>query len=1276
MRNCRWTGRGFLMAAMLLVSLTAWGRNERDTLGAGTMVQFVENLGQWNSRVRYEVQLKDAAVFLETEGITVAMREHVGHPMGKMPKNQVKQARRLRTHHAYRMRFVGATPTLPTGYDRAEGYSNYFLGDDPSRWRSNVGSYASARYDGLYPGVALEIYGGRNALKYNFIVDAGADASAIVLEYEGVDGISVNREGNLVVKTSVRDVVELKPYVYQEFGKKKVEISGKWKVKKGENGWRVWIELGEYDHERNLVIDPVLIFSTYTGSTADNWGTTAAYDSEKNVYTAGLVFGVGYPVSTGAYMETPGGSVDVGIFKFDSTGQQRLYATYLGGSSADMPHSLFVNSFDELIVLGTTGSTNFPTTSGAYQTQHGGGEQIDYEGSTIRYAAGSDIFVSRLSADGSSLQASTYIGGSGNDGLNFRNYYNPGPHNNYSYAVLMNGNDSLYYNYGDGARGEVITDNLNNVYVGSTTMSSDFPTTVGALQPTHRGRQDGVVFKLDHNLHTLLWSTYMGGNMDDAVYSIDVDSSYNLLVCGGTNSVNFPTTEGAWQTTYGGGNADGFVSKISYNGDRLMASTFVGKRFYDQLYFVRASRRNEVFLFGQTQPMGSSDLIFNAGYSVYNSGMLLMRMQPDLSDRVWSTCFGTPGRINLSPTAFAADICNRVYAAGWGRDFVNYNGVQWYTDGTWGMETTGDAYQDSTDGQDFYIISLDAAANTLEYATFFGELHDTSRYYGGGDHVDGGTSRFDRLATLYQSVCASCWGTQGFPTTANAWSDSNRSTNCNNALFRFNVTEDFPVAEFVPPTTGCAPYSVTFRNTGRGTSFVWDFGDGNTSTERNPSHTYTTGGIYTITLIARMAGGCADADTQRHTLHVIGNEGHRFDPLISCAGDRIQIGLNPQIGATYQWLTQGVSDATVANPWVNEAGVYLLQVSTSGCRETDTFMVQTYTLVDLWQPTAISCHDSSDGSVFFRLSTGLDPDSVTLTLTQRETQLSGSLQGDTYTFTDLGAGDYHVTASGYGCDWAEDFTLDNPPTPYYEKTALTALCSDSCTGWINIRYNYSTIPEIQPLDTLISGLCEGTYITSLTSVGCPLFDTTVIGRNHLLDSLHARADRTQIYLGESVGLHADLGHEVGGISFLWTPATDIDHPDSQNPTATPSDTNVCYTVTASTSDGCEASDTICIKSTEIICGNPEYSIPNAFTPNGDGINDMVDFSSAILSEIHVAIFNRWGECVFESEDLNNCRWDGTYRNNACLPGVYTYTCRIRCHNGVETELKGDITLIK
>lgn len=1260
----------------LVVSVSAWGRHVRDTLGAGTAVQFVENLGQWDSQVKFEAQLHGAALFLESDGITVALCEHLPHPAPH---------RDLPRMHAYKMHFVGAEPVLPTGTDRQSSYNNYFLGNDPSRWRSHVGLYLSAHYTGLYPGVDLEIYGGQAAMKYNFIVNPGADPSQIALRYEGADGISLNGAGDLIIKTSVRDIVEVKPYVFQRIGGKEREVKSRWRVK----GNTVTIELGVYDPDEELVIDPVLIFSTYTGSTADNWGTTAAFDSGKNTYTAGLVFGIGYPVSLGAYQPAPDSSssnfVDVGIFKFDTLGQNRLYATYLGGSSFDMPHSMFVNTFDELIIMGTTGSDNFPTTAGAYQTEHNGGAQLDYEGSSqMRYTHGSDIFVSRLSADGTQLQASTYIGGSGNDGLNYRSWYNEVRHVGSSYVYgFMAGNDSLYNNYGDGARGEIITDNLNNVYVGSTTLSTDFPTSPGCLQPI-QGRilgvpgshQDGVVFKLDHNLRTLLWSTYLGGSVDDAVYSIDVDSAYNLLVCGGTNSPNFPVTEGAWQTSYGGGNADGFVSKISYNGDRLMASSFVGNNLYDQLYFVRTGRHDEVFLFGQTKPADNSYFIHNAAYSVYNSGMLLMRMRPDLSDRVWSTLFGTPGRINLSPTAFAADICNRVYAVGWGRDFVGYDmgegPVSWRTRGTTGMETTTNAWSDSTDGQDFYIISIDDAASHLEYATFFGELNDAANpSRNGADHVDGGTSRFDRLATLYQSVCGSCGGSNGFPTTAGAWSDSNRSSNCNNALFRFNVNDNFPVAEFIPPTAGCAPYTVGFRNTGRGASFHWDFGDGTTSTDREPTHTYTAGGLYTVTLIAYLPGGCAVADTQRHTLHVIGEGNHTFAPLISCAGARVQIGLRPQLGVTYQWLTPGVSDPTIANPWVNQAGQYLLRVSAPGCNEVDTFEVQTYTLVDHWETLPVSCHDWSDGSALLHLGPGIAPDSLTVTLSPSSTHVFDTARN--IVFSGLAPGNYHVAVSGYGCLFEQDLTLGNPEPPRYEKTTSTPLCNDSCTGWINIHYNLSDMPEVPAADTLLSGLCEGTYIVALTSNGCPLTDTTVISRNHALDNFRAWADQTRFYLGETVQLHST---EVEGATYQWTPVTDLQTPTAPNTAATPADTLACYRVEVSVPDGCRASDSLCLKGTVITCGAPDYVIPNAFTPNGDGVNDYVDFGGTVLSELDVAVFNRWGECVYQSTDLANCRWDGTYKNQPCLPGVYTYTCRIRCHNGVETRLKGDITLIR
>lgn len=1244
-----------LIAALILLCSNSMARNERDTLGMGTVVAFVENRGQWSAPFRYEAQLHDAALFFGDDCITVALRDRLSHPWPSTVP--------LR-HHAYRMRFVDCRSVIPTGAFPKQSKNNYFLGNNPANWRSEVPSYDAVRYNNLYDGIDLEVYGGNKILKYNFVVHPTGNPQQVAILYEGTDGVKLNANGNLIIQTTVRDIVEMKPYVYQlsDDGTEQ-EVTSRFRLNRNKEGYTVTIEVADYNPHRDLVIDPVLVFSTYTGSTADNWGTTAAYDSHKNVYTAGLVFDIGYPVSTGAYQPTFAGTCDIAIFKFDSAGSQRLYATYLGGSSADMPHSMYVNTFDELLVFGTTGSTDFPVTPGAYQTSHHGGSSIKYlNGDNIKFATGSDIFVCRISADGNQLQASTFVGGSGNDGLNYRERYNA------NYNIIMAGNDSLYYNYGDGARGEIITDNLNNVYIGSTTFSTDFPVSAGCVQSTSGGRQDGIVFKLDYNLRNLLWSTYLGGSGDDAIYSIDVDSAYNILVCGGTSSRNFPTTDSAYQTSYGGGNADGFLSKISYGGERLMASTYFGHRNYDQLYFVRNGSHNEIFLFGQSKNPGNS-FIFNAGYSVPNAGMLLARMKPDMTALVWSTVFGTAGRINLSPTAFSADICNRIYAAGWGRDFVGYNDVQWNSAGTTGMETTPDAFQNTTDGQDFYIISLDADADNLEYATFFGELHDS---IGGGDHVDGGTSRFDRLATLYQAVCASCRGTNNFPTTANAWSDSNRSSNCNNALFRFNVTDDFPVAEFVPPPIGCAPYTVQFHNTGRGTSFLWDFGDGTTSTESNPSHTYSAGGYYTITLIASQPSGCATSDTMRRMLHVIGGSPQPTVHSIACNGESIQIGTPPQTGATYQWLSPNISDPTVANPWVSDSGTYLVRVSTAGCSEVDTFKVGAYTLISQWQPLAPSCHDSTDGAAWFLIGNNISIDSLSFSVSPSVHWYLDTSR--TYHLDSLSPDiAYHVSVSGYGCLFEQTFTLTNPSMPPYLKDAVTILCTDSCSGSIHITYNITDLPEERPLDTLIENLCAGTYITRLTALGCPIIDTTVISRSHNLDSLVLWADRTRIYLGESVTLHASVAND-SNVTFIWSPATDFERPDVQHPVATPSDTLVIYRVTVSNGD-CSVSDTISIHCTDVLCGDPEFIIPNAFTPNGDGINDRLCFNAEILTEFSIAVFNRWGQCVYQSDDPSQC-WDGTFRNAPCLAGVYTYTCHIRCHNGKENDFKGDITLIR
>ena len=1248
-----------LAILLLTLSLSAYAHSERDTLGVGTQVLFEENLGQWDARVRLQAQLHNAALFLENDGLTVVLRTPIPHP--------APYSRRKAAYHAYKMHFVGAN-TSPVGEAMQPGYSNYYLGSDPSRWRSHVRQYAVARYTDLYPGIDMELYSASGAMKYNFIVHPGADASEIVLEYEGTDGVSVNGKGNMIVRNTVRDIVEMKPYAFQtRQDGKETEVTSRWQVSRSKVGYRVSIALGDYDHTRDLIIDPVLIFSTYTGSTADNWGTTGAYDSHKNTYTAGLVFGIGYPVSLGAYDTTFNGGVDIGIFKFDTLGTQRLFATYLGGTSVDMPHSMYVNRLDELLIFGTTGSTDFPTTPGAYQTTHAGGTLVDYESADLRFAHGSDIFVSRFNSDGTVLQASTLVGGSGNDGLNYWQHFN-----NIG-GTVMGGNDSLYYNYGDGARGEIVTDNLGNVYVGSTTMSTDFPTSSQAIQTTHSAGQDGIAFKLDYNLRNMLWSTYLGGTYNDAVYSIDVDDEYNLLACGGTSSRNFPTTPSALQTSYGGGTADGFVCKISADGTQMLASTYIGSAAYDQIYFVRNGSGNEVFLFGQTKATGNT-MIYNAGYSVYGSGMLLMRLLPDLSARRWSTVFGTSGRINLSPTAFTADICNRVYAAGWGRDFVNYNGVTWRTAGTTGMETTPDAYCDTTDVQDFYIISLDADANSLEYATFFGEPHifSSSNRYGGGDHVDGGTSRFDRLATLYQSVCASCSHTQGFPTTAGAWSDTNRSNNCNNAVFRFNVTNDFPVAEFTPPAVGCAPYTLTFNNTGRGTAFVWDFGDGTTSTQRNPSHTYATPGDYTVTLVAMLPGGCSVTDTQQHTIQVLASGGRMHPRLKSCGNNPIQIGPQPTFGATYFWTQGDVSDPTVANPWVTGTGIYILQTTAAGCTQTDTFNVQNYNLVVRSAYLPPSCHDSADAHYRLSFGNNINADSLTFAISPAAPY---SLTDSTITFDSISPLSlYHITVAGYGCTWESDLEPANTPVPYYQKETSPALCSDSCEGWLRIRYDYPS-GQSRPLhDTLITALCPGEHITYLTAQGCPIVDTSTILRNHTLDSLHIWADTDHIYLGESVMLHASCGGNRQPDQYLWAPASQLDQPSIADPLAIPTDTLVCYTLTA-TSGVCSLTDTLCIHCTEVVCGPPLFTIPNAFTPNADGINDALCFATEGIVEFSICIFNRWGERVYESSDPSQC-WDGTYRGHPCLPGVYTYTCHIRCHANEENEFKGDITLIR
>ena len=1247
--------RGVLSGTLLVLFLTLIPQNaaarQRDTLGTGSPTHFIANTGQWNHPFLFQAQMHNAALFVENSCLTIALRQSSHHDHEKTEHFHHAMSQQM---HSYKVHFVGCNPSpTVTGMDIDPygGYDNYYYGNDPNRWATKLMHYKTVYYNNLYPGIDMDIKVAQLALKTNFYVSPGANADNIAMQYEGVEKLYLSN-GNLIIRTSVGEIVEITPYAYQETDTGRHEIPARYRIRDN----LVSFDLDKYDPTLPLVIDPVLIFSTYTGSTADNWGTTATYDAYKNTYTAGLVFGIGYPVSTGAYDGSYNNNADIGIFKFDSTGTQRLFATYLGGSKADMPHSMFVNTFDELVIFGTTGSNNFPTTPGAYDATFNGGDSLAFEGAAdILFPNGSDIFISRFSSDGTQLQASTFVGGSANDGLNYRPHYN----NN---RILMLGNDSLYFNYGDGARGELITDDLNNIYIGSTTFSNDFPTTPNSYCPHPAAKQNGIVFKIDYNLRNMIWSTYLGSSRDDAVYSIDVDSKYNLLVCGGTNSPDFPTTSGVVQPGYGGGSADGFIAKLSYNGDVLMASTFYGSPAYDQIYFVRTGKHDEVFIFGQTKASGST-MIHNASYNVPGSGMLLARFNPTMDTLEWSTVFGTPlGRPNLSPTAFAADICNRVYAAGWGRDFVGVGSISWNQAGTHDMEITADAIQSTTDGQDFYIMSMSADASSLDYATFFGELHGNGSS-GGYDHVDGGTSRFDKMATLYQSVCASCYGNDEFPTTSGAWSNHNNSHNCNNALFRINIHNDFAVADFVAPPAGCAPYTVEFTNTGRGTSFLWDFDDGTTSTLRAPSHTFNAPGLYNVRLIATLDNGCKMSDTIEHTVHVLDEEITHNTTFNFCDNTQVQIGVQPMLGCTYHWIQGEVSDSTIANPFISHPGTYVLLINAlSGCSETDTFFVEFYNFQDSLIILPPTCPGGNDGMAIVSVSPQMsDSAHYYWDGVEGDTILTGlSADGRTHT----------LVIESRGCRTEHTFTVQDPPSLTKQKKCLDLLCGTACNGYIDIAYS---LPNYFIGDTLIDSLCEGTYIILLhDTAGCPYYDTTVITRDTSLLHLHVWSDDSLLFLTESTQLHVT---PVPGARYSWNHANTLDRPTSTDPVATPTDTLTIYGVTVVDSLGCSWYGEIPIHCTDVICGRPNVFIPNAFSPNGDGTNDRLCFKGDFITYFYIAIYTRWGEKVFETHDIHDC-WDGRYNDNWCMPGVYTYTCQIRCEAGQQNYLKGDITLIR
>jgi hypothetical protein len=600
-----------------------------------------------------------------------------------------------------RMKLVGANERAKvTGLEELPGKSNYFIGNDPKKWRTNVPNYAKVKYANVYPGIDLVYYGNQGKLEYDFVVSPGADPRSIEFaiiadeqagsrqkaagsETESQSAIDnpkssipmplrVAGNGDLVVGTEGGELIFHKPVIYQPHGlasgagsslvtRHSSLVEGRYRLD-GEN--HIHFELGAYDRRRPVVIDPTLAYSTYLGGKNTDYGHGIAVDASGNAYVTGTTFSSNFPTTPGAFQTSFGGGEHAFVSKLNATGSALFYSTYLGGSGGDYGSGIAIDASGNAYVTGVTASSNFPTTPGAFQTTYGGGVE--------------DAFVTELNATGSALVYSTYLGGSSTD-------------------------------YGN----HLAVDASGSAYVTGGTWSSNFPTTPGAFQTTFVSSIDAFVSKLNASGSALLYSTYLGGvgkpySMTEAL-AITVDASGNAYVTGHTDSSNFPTTPGAFQTTYGGGVEDAFVTELNATGSALVYSTYLGGSGGSGGFGIAVDASGNAYVAGGAGAnFPTTPGAFQTTYGGADS--FVSKLNAAGSALLYSTYLGGRG----GPT-------NYVEAVGIGVDASGNAFVTGQTNSA-NFPTTPGAFQTTYSGgsADAFVSKLNAAGSALLYSTYLG----------------------------------------------------------------------------------------------------------------------------------------------------------------------------------------------------------------------------------------------------------------------------------------------------------------------------------------------------------------------------------------------------------------------------------------------------------------------------------------------------------------------------------------------------------------------------
>ncbi len=1331
-------------------------------------LSFIKNNGQWESPVQYRASLGGLNVlFLEKGGFTYLFHNdkdaEVLFDHSKRDRDKIHSVRA----HAYHVKFLNANQASLKPTNRRIEYNNYLLGNDPSKWASKVPIFDQVRYENLYQGVHLDAYDVDGYFKYDFVVEPGASTDNIALNYIGADRLEIKKE-DLVIHTSVDKIVEHKPYAYQEINGKKVTVNCAYQL---EGSTVTFVFPDGYNKRYELVIDPTVVAATLSRTTNnDNFGHSATYDFSGNIYVGAQSFGSGYPTNVGAFQTNFGGGMaDIAVTKYNTTGSQVVYASYIGGNGKDLPHSLITDFDGQLYIYGTSDSNDYPTTSNAVQPNRGGGI---------------DIVISILTADGGSLVGSTYVGGGMDDGINFC---------------------KINSSYGDDFRGEIMLDRERNVYIASNSTSSNFPTTPGAHDRTFNTigtnppflspAQDGVVFKLNNDLSSFYWSTYLGENGADTAMGLRVDENNTVYVTGTAAGSNFPIPNGGFQSTFAGGASDSYVVRLSADGTNIINGTFLGTSQDDNSYFMDLDLEGDVHIYGvSTGFMPITPGVFS---SQAGSKQFISSFGSDLSNLIYSTVIGLgPNSINSDsqfgtqvdfvPVAFMVDKCDNIYFSGY--------------DASSNLPLTNDAIWN--EGASFYLGVLEPDATALSFAT----------YYGNANHVDGGTSRFDKSGVVYQGVC-SCTGFI-MRTNNNAWA-TNQEERCDVGVFKidFDVPTVTAFAAVEPASSGCAPFNVNFDYTGKnGTVFEWDFGNGITSNDENPSTTFVEAGTYEVRFVASNTGTCNEQDTFYMQINVLDNSSSVIDTVVCGANDGVFVNATTT-NANYLW-NDGVINATRT---INQEGVFWVDISISGCTSRDSFIVsfepeleyslgQDFSYCDvISSPLDATRSDLvryfwDDGStnpvrqisaagtydVYVENAEGCNArDTVEINFgitPQTELGIPDTLcQGDTRTITapnlsgvpvnyswntgdntsqiTVGqTGDYIVTLENNGCTFSD--TLSVHYTEFDQSFDQTNIsCFDLCDGEATVVLSGEAAPfnltwGSGSTDPNQIDLCEGNYSLTVTDQeGCVYESTLVITEpemleistevvdvtcagdqngvvqvseilggtgpfqvsfegnefqaNTILDNLNGgnyqvvvqdangceQGELVSIYeppfvtvdagpdqrikLGEETELQGQIFPLTNQI-YNWLPADSLECNSCLDSAVDPTQTTPYILSVMDTISGCIIEDEVIVS----VDKDRNIYIPNAFSPDGNGINDIFQVYSGVgVREILILrVYDRWGELVYERSNIspfdNKTGWNGVFRGQAMNPAVFVYYTEILFADNQTKEYAGDVTLLR